>query len=127
MTHWAAAYIGAPWIAGESDCWAFARRVWRERFGLDVPAVPVDPQSPRAVRRAFAAGQGGWESVPKPPEGCAVVMAKGLHPCHVGIWVTPPEGAGVLHSVEGAGVVFTLPKALAGMGYHIVGFYRRAG
>ena len=26
--HWAAAYIGTPWIARRHDCWAFARRVW---------------------------------------------------------------------------------------------------
>jgi hypothetical protein len=53
-------------------------------------------------------------------------MAKGARPAHVGVWITPDDGAGVLHSVEAAGVIFTQPGRLAGMGYRIIGFYRWA-
>lgn len=125
MIHWASAYIGSPWIAGDSDCWSFARRVWRERFGLDVASVAANSIDPRAVRRAFAAGQAGWQAVVNPREGDGVLMARGQWPCHVGVWIAPVEGAGVLHSVEGAGVVFTPPVQLGRIGYRIIGFYRR--
>jgi len=122
--HWAAAYIGTPWVAGESDCWHFAARVWRERFGLDVPALAVDASDPRAARRAFegADEHSAWVQMLHPAEGDGVLMAMGARPCHVGIWILP---GGVLHSVEGAGAIFTEPHRLAAMGYRILGFYRR--
>lgn len=123
-THWAGRYIGTPWVAGETDCWNFARRVWFERFGLDVPAVPADPSDPRAVRQALTGSseRRAWEEVARPCEGDAVLMARGQRPCHVGIWIWP---GGILHSVEAAGVIFTTPDRLAGLGYRILGHYRR--
>jgi len=127
MTHWASGYIGGAWVAGQSDCWAFARRVWRERFRLEVPAVAVDAVDPRAGRRAFAVDPAsvGWAVAAHPCEGDAVLMAKGRSPCHVGIWIAPREGAGVLHAVEGAGVIFTPVPRLHDLGYRVAGFYRR--
>lgn len=130
MTHWAADHIGTPWVAGQSDCWHFARRVWRDRWGWDVPPVPVDPCNPRAARHAFAqAPQAtGWEPLPRgcaPAEGQAVLMAKGRWPCHVGVQIVLPEGPAVLHSVEGAGVIVTPSSRLADLGYRVVGRYRR--
>ena len=128
MTHWAEAHIGMPWVAGHSDCWSFARRVWRERFGIEVPALGVDPGDLRGVRRAFHEGvEGGdWQMVEVPTEGDAVLMGRSSRPCHVGIWVSPdPDEAGVLHSVEGSGVIFTTPARLGPLGWRILGFYRR--
>jgi cell wall-associated NlpC family hydrolase len=130
VTHWAAGHIGTPWVAGVSDCWSFARRVWAEQFGWDVPPVPVDATDPRAARRAFAAGHDGSGWVPvsgDAAEGDAVLMSLGRWPCHVGVIVEPPEGRAVLHSVEGAGVIATPPARLADLGFRVVGIYRRAG
>lgn len=126
--HWAAGYIGRPWVAGESDCWSFARTVWRERFGLDVPAAHVDPRDPRLSRCAFGVdpAETGWRQITRPCEGDAVLMARGRRPCHVGIWVASLDVEGVLHSVEGSGVIFTPLAALALLGYRVHGFYRRA-
>lgn len=128
--HWATAYVGLPWVAGESDCWHFSRRVWSERFGWTVPPVPVDATDARAARRAFAVGyQGtGWAPVAgvcAPAEGNAVLMAKGRWPCHVGVLVVLPEGHSVLHSVEGTGVIVTPLPRLADLGFRVVGLYRR--
>lgn len=125
-THWAKAFIGMPWVAGRSDCWSFARKVWQQRFGWDVPPLTVDPVNPRAVRHALAANPAdvGWASVADPAEGDAVLMARGQRPCHVGIWIAPEAGAGVLHSVEVAGVIFTAPDRLSGLNYAIAGFWR---
>lgn len=125
MTHWAAAYIGQPWDPANQHCWGFARTVWRDVFGLDVPEVSIDGASPYAARRAFSQGHEGWLPVTEPVEGDAVLMARGQRPCHVGVWITPSPRAGVLHSVERAGVVFTPPVRLADIGFNIVGIYRR--
>ncbi|MDO9524979.1 MAG: hypothetical protein Q7J57_05490 [Gemmobacter sp.] len=125
--HWAADQIGLPWVAGVSDCRAFATMIWRERFGFDAPLFAGDPGDPRAVRRAFAhdPGASGWSIVAHDPrEGDGVLMAKGARPCHVGVWIDPGP-SGVLHSVEGAGVIFTPPAQVAALGYRIVGIYRR--
>ncbi len=124
--HWSAEYIGQPWTADDAHCWAFARRVWRERFGLVVPEIEVDGASALAARRAFVRGQSGWQEVSVPVEGDAVVMAKGQHPCHVGIWVQPEPMAGVLHAIERMGVIFSPAPCLGGLGYRVTGFYRRA-
>jgi cell wall-associated NlpC family hydrolase len=123
MSHWTEAWIGTPWVAGETDRWNFARAVWAEEFDLDVPAMPYGGGPVEARRRfAGAAEMDAWRATPAPREGDAVLMAMGARPCHVGIWVDPCR---VLHSVEGTGAVCTPPDALAGMGYRIVGFYRR--
>ena len=122
---WASQYIGIPWVAGESDCWAFARRVWRERFGFDVPAVDVDAHSRLASSREFADHEEyvNWEPVEMPADGDAVMMGKNKWVSHIGVWCA--QAKGVVHSVEGIGVVFTKPPALQGMGLRVLGYYRR--
>lgn len=124
--HWAAGYIGRPWVAGRSDCWNFARTVWAEIFGFEVPQVAVDVTSALATRRALRDGsRTGWTPVGSADEGDAVLMSTGARPCHVGVFATPPEGSGVLHSVEGAGVIWTPLNRIGMLGYQIVGFWRR--
>jgi cell wall-associated NlpC family hydrolase len=126
VTHWAANYIGQPWVAGVGDCWALARRVWHERFGWSVPAIGVNSASAIASRRAFAdAGHfAAWAEVSDPREGDAVLMARGHYPCHVGVYV---DGGRVLHSVEGTGAVLSQIARLRDMGYSVAGFWRYAG
>lgn len=124
---WATRYIGQPWEPGHNDCWAFARRVWHEQFGWVVPPVYVDALNRLASARAMQA-QGmyvGWETASGPTEGSAVVMSKGRHASHVGVW-TQADGGGVVHSVQGMGVVFTPLPALAAMGLKVLAYYRRA-
>lgn len=88
----------------------------------------MDPADARAARHALAVSPAaaGWLAVAQPAEGDAVLMAKGARPCLVGIWIAPEPDPGVLHSVESAGVIFTAPGRLAGLGYRISGFYRWA-
>lgn len=120
--HWTLGYLGTPWVAGESDCWAFARRVWRERYGLAVPDVAVDAASPLDGRRAFRDQvHPEWSRTEAPCEGDAVLMAMGGPPCHVGVFVAP--GA-VLHSIEKSGVIVTHIPDLGRIGYRVAGFYR---
>jgi hypothetical protein len=125
-TAWAAQYIGDPWVAGEHDCWAFARRVWRERFGWNVPAVDVDALSKLAISRAFDAHPEklNWESIAEPTDGAGVLMGKSNRAAHVGVW-TSADGGGIVHCVVGAGVVFSTISGLRQMGWRVLGMYRR--
>jgi len=126
MNHWASAYIGQPWQPQAHDCWAFCRRVWREQFGLEVPAIDVDASRLAVVARAFRdhAERRHWDEVTEPREGDAVLMAHCRHPSHVGIWIDA-DGGGVLHCQDGPGVIFTTRAALARMGWGRLQYYRR--
>lgn len=124
--HWPARYIGEPWVAGENDCWSFARRVWREVFGLEVPAVDLEHYRPRAIVRALASHpeRAHWCALERPCEGAGVLMSTATLPCHVGIWCAA-DGGGVLHCLEGPGVVYTRPAALTAHGWRVLGYYAR--
>lgn len=124
---WAAKYIGEPWVAGANDCWAFARRVWREEFGFDVPAVDVDAINRLSCSRAFRdhPERQSWDQIGQPEEGAAVLMGKSDRASHVGIW-TQADGGGVVHCLEGVGVVFSAPAALRSTGLKVLGWYRRS-
>ena len=105
MMHWAFDYIGQPWVAGDHDCRGFFRR------GL------------AGGRRQFAGERANWVPVARPQEGDAVLLAHARHPSHVGLWVDADHG-GVLHCVQGAGVVFQSLKSLKAMGWNHLEFYR---
>lgn len=125
MSHWAEKYIGEPWVAGENDCWAFARKVWREQFGVEVPVLDVDACNRLACSRAFAthAEKDAWRRVETPMDGDAALIGQSERPSHVGVFA---EG-GVLHCVQGAGVVFASLPALVSSGWRVLGWYRRGG
>lgn len=137
--HWAAVYIGRAWSPAD-NCLDFARRVWREQMGWDVPVLAADIADPRAVRRAFEAGSkavssgalnGGvnelWTRVDAPVEFDAVLMSRGQRACHIGVWAAPEAAEpGILHSIETAGVIFTPPGRLPGLGLAVMGYWRFA-
>lgn len=126
MTHWATDYIGLPWVAQEHDCWAFFRKVQREQFGIEVPAFDADALDRMACARAVAGNpeRNKWTRVETPQEGDAVLMARAKYPSHVGIWIAA-DGGGVLHCMQGAGVVFQGLGKLKLSGWGHVVFYRR--
>lgn len=121
--HWAEPLLGTPWVPGISDCWSFARRVWKERFGRIVEPLPVDPADHRAAARLLEGAAGrGWIATGAPVEGDAVLMSAGRRPCHVGIWLAPGR---VLHSIERSGVICTPVARLPDLGYRIAACLRR--
>lgn len=125
--HWAQDYVGLPWSPDQAHCWSFCRRVWRERFGLHVPEMPLDAEDLRACVSAFERSRerSAWISMRQPQEGCAVLMARARRSCHVGIWVEPGP-AGILHALHPHSV-FTPAGRLRDLGYRVVGFYQRTG
>ncbi|MGV0961437.1 MAG: hypothetical protein ACOYB1_16555 [Limnohabitans sp.] len=136
MPHWADRYLGEPWVTGTHDCWHFARRVWRERFGWQVSALEVDALDRLASLRAFAGHQEyrHWTRVEttreSAREGDACLMGRSARPCHIGVVVdlgvtAGNDPVGILHCLQGAGVVFTPYGRLGSLGLQVVSHYRR--
>jgi len=135
--HWAEQYLGKPWVLGTSgpdtyDCWGLVRAVLREQFTIDVPAIIVpDCAGLAVVREAMAQFQHHpelqrWQPVAAPRHGDGVQMSAARTPWHVGIWLDV-DGGGVLHCLEGAGVIFTPPAALRNAGWRRCSYWRFVG
>ena len=129
--HWAEDLIGRPYRAGGQgpdafDCWGLVRWVMANRFGRALPAIPVGASDIRAVLIAFRhhPERRRWSAVERPGEGDCVLLRRSRHPVHVGVWLAA-DGGGLLHAVEGTGVVFQRPRDLLASGWRIEGFYRR--
>lgn len=126
--HWALGYLGLPWVNGERDCFQFFRQVQLERFERALPPYIVDAGRVLDCVRAINANpeRQRWDEVAAPAEGDAVLMSQSRVPTHVGVWVEA-NGGGVLHCVQGAGVVFSQLSHLPRLGYKVTGFYRFGG
>lgn len=130
MSHWAEAYIGKPWVLGGQgpdayDCGGLVRAIARERFGLEIPEVTLASDAPREYIRAIRVfvESDEWRHITEPAEGDGVTLSHSRHPHHVGVWVDVDHG-GVLHALEGIGVVFTDMTALRRNGWSRIEFYR---
>ena len=136
--HWALGYLGKPWRAGcdgpeAYNCWGLVRAVYRERLGVELPAVEVDDLSVRDCARAFGApgARTAWTRMLSPREPDAVLMARARFPSHVGVWLDI-DGGGVLHALgspdsDGGGAVyFSSLRALVAGGWGRIEFYRHA-
>lgn len=123
--HWAAQYIGLPWVSQSHDCWAFFRNIQAVHFGRDVPVILVDTEDIRACVRAFtgSAERSNWAETEHPHEGDAVLMSQHKQPTHVGVWVDV-DGGGVLHCIKDSGVIFSRPHHLFQLGYAMLASYR---
>ena len=110
--HWAARYVGLPWIAGERDCWAFFRAVQAEHFGRQVQPIDIESYQPRDIVRLFEnhPERLRWALTTEPSHGDAVLMARNEHPAHVGLWLA--DIGRVLHCAEGIGVLCQDPTSL---------------
>lgn len=128
--HWAARYIGLPWKLGatgpeEYDCWGFFRHVQRVHFHLDVPPVAYGPNWRDAAQALLHDPEvAQWHKVSNPREGDAVMMARSKLPVHIGIWIHANGVDGVLHALQGVGVVYHPFKLLSANGWGSIHYYR---
>ena len=131
--HFAENYIGLPWVAGgrgarEFDCWGLVLWVQKHYYGREVSLIPVDPHNYYELIHAFShhPERKRWDLVDNPSDGDVVLMKRHHYPIHAGIWIDV-DGGGVLHALEGVGVVFQKTIDLALHGLQIEGFYCYAG
>ena len=130
MTHWAIPYIGRPWVFGAEgpesfDCWGFVRFVQREHFAISMPVIGY-AQDWRETAHLLKEHEefGHWNRVDVPEEGDVVLMARSRLPIHIGVWIKANQTEGVLHCLQGAGVLFQPGKALSSSGWGCLQFYR---
>lgn len=132
MSHWATQYIGRPWVYGkagpdEFDCWGFVRYIQREHFGVEMPEVAVADRHDwrnSAQQLAEHDERKHWTRVVQPVEGDVVLMARNRLPTHIGLWVAANGTLGVLHCLEGAGVLYSPARALQAAGWGALQHYR---
>ena len=93
----------------------------RTYFGKAIPNLPMG----RDMRELFAdeLASGRWERVAVPAHGDAALLRGGDYP-HVGVWLVCDGVEGVLHALEGVGVIWTPAPALRMLGFSRVRFVR---
>lgn len=107
---------------GGYNCWGFLDHCLVLYFGKKLPAIPIG--DPDGVRTEFKGmmESGYCSQVQSPEHGDPVLLRGGDHP-HVGIYLNL-DGGGVLHCLEGAGVVWTPARDLSRAGYARRTYYR---
>ncbi len=126
-------YIGIPWEPGAEgpdayNCGTFARHLQAAHFGRVLPPLfGVDEDNLRAVCREFAsaekmAAEYGWHPVDRPRHGDLALMAHASHPSHIGVWLDI-DGGGLLHCLQGAGVVYSTLSSLRLSGWGKITYY----
>ena len=126
--HWAEAWLGRPWIAGEHDCADFVADVLREQFGLTL-TMPAHAQTVRGWDRQIAALKGDYaELTASPQDGDGVLMvaqgARRLRRYHLGLWAGIGGVAHVLHCQEVAGSILHPIRDLSLRALELEGVYR---
>ena len=127
-THWAEAWLGRPWVAGEHDCADFVVEVLREQFGRTLD-MPVHAESVRGWDRQIAALKSEY-ALPTiaPQDGDGVLMharsARRLRRYHLGLWADVGGVAHVLHCQDGAGSILHPIRDLGLRALELEGIYR---
>ncbi len=126
--HWAEAWLGRPWVAGEHDCADFVVEVLREQFGRALD-MPVHAESVRGWDRQIAALREEY-ALPTitPQDGDGVLMhargARRLRRYHLGLWADVGGVAHVLHCQDGAGSILHPIRDLGLRALALEGIYR---
>ena len=104
------ALVGNPYEAGGNgpswDCYGLARHVLQNLFSVSLPTDPHAPVSRHA-----------WRRVVHPADGAICLM--GQTDKHIGVWIS----GGVLHAMEGIGVVFDDVHSLRLRGFGKIRMY----
>lgn len=99
-------YVGGVW-ADESDCFWWFRQIQRSHMGRVV--LQCSTMAQKRVEYVK------WVVTEEPRNGDAVWMTQCGEPHHIGVWVN----GGVLHAVEGYGVIYDTMTQLGLQGWII--------
>lgn len=121
--------IGKPWVSGASgpeafDCWGLLRHVLKERRGFQLSQYGGVKETglSEMLKTATSEAAYRWRRIVQPVHLCGVGMSRGKRIEHVGLWLDEANG-GVLHSHEGAGVVFQSQSSIRQTGFQNFMFY----
>ena len=128
LPHWAEAYVGRAYVAGEHDCADFVVAVLRERFGRAL-ALPAHAASVRGWDAQIVALK-GEVALPtiSPQEGDGVLMRSAARRRsighHIGVWCAVAGEPYVLHCLKGVGSIFHPIRDLRSKALALEGVYR---
>ncbi len=129
--HWAAPYVGKPWVRGAQgpeawDCWGLVRHVQDTVYGRQMPALQIAaaPTAEQLEVLRDLMTSGPWHRVTDPAQGDVMLMTGTLGP-HVGVVVRADRRLKVLHAdgyrddkgVDHGAVVVTPIERLHELGY----------
>lgn len=120
-------YIGKPYAADGKgpdnfNCWGLIYDVRKHYFPVALPIIPIgDEETCRDIFEAKVQSK-HWMEVTEPQHGDCALLRGGRSP-HVGIYLNI-DGGGILHSLEGVGVIFTYTSKLRASGYSRIKYYR---
>jgi len=121
------AYLGIPYKEGSFgpdsyNCWGLLHHIQKTYFNTDLPIAPIGDaeRCQRMFKDRVEAKV--WAIVENPVHGDGALMRPGKNP-HVGIYLDF-DGGGILHALEGIGVVFTPCVDLNYHGFGRVKYYR---
>lgn len=127
--HWAAQYIGKPWVNGGRDirigvdCWGLLCHVYRQHYNIILPEfLGVDAKNNIAVAKLIDQRE-YWTELKTPIEGCAVALSKNKALHHVGVYVC----GRVLHAMENQGVVSQTTSTLITQGWTTIRYFQHEG
>lgn len=108
------------------DCWGLFCLVYKEVFGIDLPAFAggeyVDPHERSTVNALLRGNVDAlWRKVDQPREGDGAMFQFVGDFAHVGLWL---PGNLILHSLDGAETCIEPVRRLSMLGYKIAGYYR---
>lgn len=106
----------------EYDCWNLLCHLQATYFGCPMPEAPIGDEAACLALFSAQCRDGNWVHVDLPTHGDAACLRGGMHP-HVGIYLDL-DGGGVLHSMEGIGVIWTKLAHLKTIGFGRTTFYR---
>ena len=121
MKHWAEKYIGKPWINGKYDCWGLVREVYKNELGVELSPIVTDATNIKEVLCEFKKST-NYNKLQKTfnlLDKVIVVLTQNKYPCHVGIYADV-DGGGILHNLQGIGVVFQKIPDLEMNGWYVM-------
>lgn len=130
MNHWAGDLVGKPWAFGAQgpdvfDCWGFVRFVQKHHYQIEVPEIGY-AHNVRETAKLLVnhTERDNWVQVKEPEDGDLVMMARNSRPMHIGVWIKANGTYGVLHCLEGIGVVFQAGRTLSISGWGSFQYFR---
>jgi len=104
------------------NCWGLLHYVQKHYFSVKMPVAPIGDRETCLRMFADRVEAKVWAHVEKPSHGDGALMREGKNP-HVGIYLDI-DGGGILHALEGMGVIFTPCQDLNYHGFGRVKYYR---
>ena len=120
-------YLGKPHKPGGEgpdayDCWHLLRHLQAKHFNVEMPIAPIGDEDACLALFKGKVESGDWSTLAIPEHGCGALLRGGRWP-HVGIYLNL-DGGGILHAMEGPGVIWTRLPNLRTMGFGRTTYYR---